>query len=472
MSFTIDKQTQEDLNLLGKFKKNSIINLFNRTCTRKGELLLERMFLLPLTDPDEINKRSRIIQYFQRLHTQFPVPPALYGHVLSYLESSPGSRLGIIAGTISRKISFLTIGDTRYEATCKGIASLMEVLGIVEEFVMKIDEPGSPYREPIDEIKSLYDKKISKLLKKTARSRLSFFRTLYYDSLFRYTYRRQLDRLIQVMSEIDLYISVSDVAREKKLSYATALPGEHHATRIEGLFHPSLSSPVPNSVSIARDRNVIFLTGANMAGKSTFMKSYGIAVYLGHMGFPVPAAEMTFSVLEGMYTSINLPDNLSLGYSHFYAEVLRVKQAAREVGSSKDMLVIFDELFKGTNVKDAFDATVAVTRAFGKWDNCQFIISTHIVEAGEMLRDNGNMQFLYLPTRLEHNRPVYTYKIEQGISGDRHGMRIIRNERIVETIMNTAGMESFPTHKSVKNREENNAKTGPGDKQGIIQPRR
>ena len=105
-------------------------------------------------------------------------------------------------------------------------------------------------------------------------------------------------------------------------------------------------------------------------------------------------------------------------------------------------------------------------------DNCQFIISTHIVEAGEMLRDNGNMQFLYLPTRLEHNRPVYTYKIEQGISGDRHGMRIIRNERIVETIMNTAGMESFPTHKSVKNREENNAKTGPGDKQGIIQPRR
>lgn len=263
--------------------------------------------------------------------------------------------------------------------------------------------------------------------------------------------------MIQLMSEIDVYISVSDVAREQKLSYATALPREHHATQIEGLFHPSLSSPVPNSVSIERDRNVIFLTGANMAGKSTFMKSYGIAVYLAHMGFPVPAAEMTFSVLEGMYTSINLPDNLSLGYSHFYAEVLRVKQAALEVGRSKDMLVIFDELFKGTNVKDAFDATVAVTRAFGKWDNCQFIISTHIVEAGEMLRDNGNMQFLYLPTRLEHNRPVYTYKIEPGISGDRHGMRIIHNERIVETIMSTAGMESFPVHKNVENREESNA---------------
>ena len=103
MSFTIDRQTQEDLNLLGKYKKNSIINLFNRTCTRKGEQLLEHMFMLPLTNPEVINKRSRIIQYFQQLHTHFPIPPSLYGHVLSYLESSSGNRLSTIIGTISRK---------------------------------------------------------------------------------------------------------------------------------------------------------------------------------------------------------------------------------------------------------------------------------------------------------------------------------------------------------------------------------
>jgi DNA mismatch repair protein MutS len=436
MSFTIDRQTQEDLNLLGKYKKNSIINLFNRTCTRKGEQLLEHMFMLPLTNPEVINKRSRIIQYFQQLHTHFPIPPSLYGHVLSYLESSSGNRLSTIIGTISRKISFLATGDNGYETVYKGILSLIEMLGIVEKFVQKIDEPDSPFKKQIEDVKSLYDKKITELVKKPLQTNLSFLQTLYFDSLFRSTYKRKLDRLIQVLSEIDVFISVSDVAREKKLHYATALPREYHSTQIKGLFHPSLVSPVSNSVSIERNKNVIFLTGANMAGKSTFMKSYGIAVYLAHMGFPVPAEKMTFSVLEGMYTSINLPDNLSLGYSHFYAEVLRVKKAAQEVGSSKDMLVIFDELFKGTNVKDAFDATVAVTQAFGKWDNCQFIISTHIVEAGEMLRGNSNMQFLYLPTKLEQNRPVYTYKIEQGISSDRHGMMIIKNERIVETIMN------------------------------------
>ena len=437
MNFTIDKQTQEDLNLLGKFKKNSMINLFNQTRTHKGELLLEKMFLLPLTDTDEINKRSRIIAYFQRVNTGFPIPNALYSDVIAYVESSSGSRIATLFGTIGKKISYLAIGDTTYDAICKGIISLIKMLGVIDRFVKKIDSEDSPYKDRLTEIKNLLtNQTISEILKKPELTKISFLRTLYYDSLFRYTYRRQLDRLIQIISEIDLYISVSDVARSKKLSYAKASPREQHAIRIEGLFHPSLASPVSNSVSIDREKNVIFLTGANMAGKSTFMKSYGIAVYLAHMGFPVPATEMTFSVLEGMYTSINLPDNLSLGYSHFYAEVLRVKQAAKEVGDSKDMLVIFDELFKGTNVKDAFDATVAVTQAFGKWDNCQFIISTHIVEAGDALRDSNNIQFLYLPTKLDNNRPVYTYKLESGISGDRHGMMIINNERIVETIMN------------------------------------
>lgn len=437
MNFTIDKQTQVDLNLLGKFKKNSIINLFNQTRTHKGELLLERMFFLPLTDPVEINNRSHIIHYFQQIKTEFPISNALYSDVISYVESSSGSRFGTVLGTIGKKISYLMIGDNTFDAICKGIISLIKMLSIIDEFVMKIDSEDSPYKEHLDEIKKLLsDEKIADILKKEELMDISFYRTLYYDSLFRYTYRKQFDRLIQIISEIDVYISVSDVARNKNFCYADAMPREQHSARIEGLFHPSLKIPVSNSVSIDRENNVIFLTGANMAGKSTLMKSYGIAVYLAHMGFPVPAVEMTFSVLEGMYTSINLPDNISLGYSHFYAEVLRVKQAANEVGSSKDMLVIFDELFKGTNVKDAFDATVAVTQAFGKWDNCQFIISTHIVEAGDALRDNNNIQFLYLPTKLENNRPVYTYKLETGISGDRHGMMIINNERIVETIIN------------------------------------
>ena len=171
-----------------------------------------------------------------------------------------------------------------------------------------------------------------------------------------------------------------------------------------------------------------------MAGKSTFMKSFGINIYLAHMGFPVAAKDMKFSVKEGIYTSINVPDDLNMGYSHFYAEVLRVKKVAEEVSSGKSLIIIFDELFKGTNVKDAYDATLAVTAAYSEHRNCMFIISTHIIEAGEVLKHQDNLQMLYLPTIMNGNVPTYPYKLESGISSDRHGMMIIENEGILEML--------------------------------------
>ncbi|TKB95230.1 hypothetical protein FA046_16625 [Pedobacter cryophilus] len=172
-----------------------------------------------------------------------------------------------------------------------------------------------------------------------------------------------------------------------------------------------------------------------MAGKSTFMKSFGIAIYLSHMGFPIAAKNMAISVHEGIYTSINVTDNLNAGYSHFYAEVLRVKKVAEEVARGKNLVVIFDELFKGTNVKDAFDATVAVTEAFSELRNCSYIISTHIIEAANELKRLNNFSFVFLPTKMQGTVPIYTYKLEDGVTEDRHGKIIIDNERIIEIIL-------------------------------------
>ncbi len=172
-----------------------------------------------------------------------------------------------------------------------------------------------------------------------------------------------------------------------------------------------------------------------MAGKSTFMKSFGISVYLAHMGFPLAVQEMTFSIRDGLYSSINVADNLNMGHSHFYAEVLRVKKVAEEVSEGKDLVIIFDELFKGTNVKDAYDATLAVSEAFGENRNCAFIISTHIIEVGQELGRCPNFQFAYLPTIMKGSVPTYTYTLQEGITSDRHGMMIIQNEGIIETIL-------------------------------------
>ena len=172
-----------------------------------------------------------------------------------------------------------------------------------------------------------------------------------------------------------------------------------------------------------------------MAGKSTFMKSLGIALFLAHMGLPVPASNMIFSVRDAIYTTINLPDDLGMGASHFYAEVLRIKKIARELSLSKSLFVIFDELFRGTNVKDAYEATIALTTAFAEQRDSMFVVSTHIIEAGDILKQRcENISFVYLPTRLQQGLPVYTYTLEKGITADRHGMVIINKEGILDIL--------------------------------------
>ena len=117
--------------------------------------------------------------------------------------------------------------------------------------------------------------------------------------------------------------------------------------------------------------------------------------------------------------------------------MLRVKKVAQEVRHTQHLIVVFDELFRGTNVKDAYDATVAVAEAFAEIRNCTFIISTHIIEAGDTLRSKcDNINFVYLPTKMDGNKPVYTYTLASGITDDRHGMMIVNNEHIIEILKN------------------------------------
>ena len=97
--------------------------------------------------------------------------------------------------------------------------------------------------------------------------------------------------------------------------------------------------------------------------------------------------------------------------------------------------MIFDELFKGTNVKDAYDATLFLTEAFAENRDSIFVVSTHIVEVGEALRERTrNFHFAYLPTEMRGVNPHYTFRLVPGISRDRQGMTIIENEAILELI--------------------------------------
>ncbi|SFN19085.1 MutS domain III [Chitinophaga sp. YR627] len=418
MSFTADKQTLEDLNLLGRFKPNSIYYLFSKIKTTGGERLLEQMFQQPLIDPDAINKRSATFRYFQERQLSFPISGEQIKLAENYLTMGGGSGLSFIL----RKKLHAFLNDDGYEKLCAGLVATIDVLRTFRDFLQLLPD----YEEAVALRKTLSD--ISWL---DNANDFSIMTVAQYDRQLRHHHQAAMEQVLEGIYQLDVYITVSDVARQRGFHYATALPAFPAVFRTTALRHPALPAGISNPVSLDENANVIFLTGANMAGKSTLMKSIGVALYLAHMGFPVAAADMEFSVRDGLYSSINVPDNLNMGYSHFYAEVLRVKQVAAEVSAGKNLLVIFDELFKGTNVKDAYDATLAVTAAFARYHNCFFVISTHIIEVGDALRQDPGIQFRYLPTILEGAIPRYTYLLREGITSDRHGMTIIENEQIL-----------------------------------------
>ncbi|MPM43325.1 DNA mismatch repair protein MutS [bioreactor metagenome] len=439
MSFITDKQTLADLNILGKYVNNSIFSVFNAVVTPGGEKLLDKFFHEPLDSAETINKRSRLFRFFQAGKYQFSIDDKEFLTAERYLSHTDFSNPLTAWFNMLRIYSLNRIGlDREYKMMRVGLEATVNILKQLKDFLKRIEKSkdSNLYADNCSIVNSIMNNKRLEWIDDVAsENKLSQFLFAKYDHILRYSLKNEMKKILDIIYDIDVNIAVAKVAEERGFCYAEADEKEKNHLFFENVFHPGVKDAVGNNIRFYKDRNVIFLTGANMAGKSTLMKAIGVAVYLAHMGFPVPADEMKFSVKEGMFTSINVPDDLQMGYSHFYAEVLRVKTVAQAVSSNTHLLIIFDELFKGTNVKDAYDATVAITEAFSKKNNSAFIISTHIMEAGETLKEKiGNMQFLFLPTIMRGKVPIYPYKLQEGITNDRHGMIIINNEKILEII--------------------------------------
>ena len=254
------------------------------------------------------------------------------------------------------------------------------------------------------------------------------------DHFFRHTACERIPVLLDIAYQLDVYQSVS--LKGTALGFTYPVIGEDNGVRLtfEGLFHPFIPGGKSNNIAFGPDSNVCFITGTNMAGKSSLLKSIGIAVYLSQLGFPVPAKHMETSAFKCLISTINLADDIEQGHSHFYTEVLRVKQVAEKLNQSKNIFVIFDELFRGTNVKDACDASLAIIAAFAEIKTSFFVISTHIVEVAHELSNIENINFRYMETIFHEGIPKNTYKLKEGITDERLGMWIVKNEKILDII--------------------------------------
>lgn len=422
MLLQTDEQTIDDLRLFARRDQPGIYDIYNNTFTRGGEAMLEQMFRNPLSGSEAIINRAAIISTFATLGTRFPFQPSLLDNIEKYIS--------IVQHHDGQKT---VLGEKEIST---GVMAVIELFHLLKAFVEKgdIEKIGGFALQRKQVLDILNETALQPIFNEKPGTKLSYAAITAFDILVRVRERNKVVEILKFIYLVDVYISVATVANKNKFVFPVVCDGGDVMVDIKGVFHPELKNAVGNSLKMDRNRSVIFLTGANMAGKSTFLRSLSIAVYVAHMGFPVAALSMRFSVMDALYTTINLPDNLGIGASHFYAEVLRVKKVAAELGAGKSVFVVFDELFRGTNVKDAHEGTVAVTQAFARKNKSLFIISSHIVEAADELRQKSNIDFYYLPTKMNGNIPEYTYQIQAGVTDDRHGMIIIKNEGVLDIL--------------------------------------
>jgi len=440
MNFDVDKQTLNDLGIFhNNNSRQSIYNLFSQTNTIGGNEALQEMFNKPLIDPGQIKERIEVFLYIKEHNIEISLNKNDYDFVEFYLKKHYHAKPFSPITRFLERITYAFTNNDDHYVIKTGIESMLSIL---ESLLNYVDALKGDLPKKIKEFRSIilniFQQKeflwLKQLIKKPKHSTADMAKA---DHFFRHLAYEKIKVLLNIGYQLDVYQSVS--ISGKALGFTFPIVNETNVTElsIKGLFHPFIANAKSNDIQFSPDKNVAFITGTNMAGKSSLLKSIGIAIYLSQLGFPVPAKSMVTSVFKVLITTINLADDVEQGHSHFYKEVLRVKQVAEKLNQSKDIFVIFDELFRGTNVKDAYDASLAIIAAFAEVKNCFFVVSTHIVEVAYELASIQNINFRYMETIFEDTNPVNTYKLKEGITEERLGMWIVNNERILEIIKNS-----------------------------------
>ena len=180
------------------------------------------------------------------------------------------------------------------------------------------------------------------------------------------------------------------------------------------LGHPLIANEKRISNNVICRNNIFIISGSNMSGKTTFMRTVGVNLILARAGSFVCAREMNFSQLEVM-TSMRIADNLSEGISTFYAELKRIKGIIEMAKERSEMLFLIDEIFRGTN---SVDRLIGAKNILKKLNDLGAIgiITTHDLELCEIANDYPRIKNYSFSERYTEDEIHFDYKMKNGIS--------------------------------------------------------
>lgn len=433
-----DKTTLNDLSIFNADEEQSIFQHLNFTKTVGGKEWLRHYLSAPLNNIADIAHTQQVIKKISSVQAQWDANPITNGTVMvidrfyetaiDEIPDAPG-----IAGVAMYRI----FSSSDYSLVRYSIKHFVDFLQGMQQITELLADENNPLQLQLllERIQLRLNKAgLQPLLKDADKKDLPKQKMLALGHFFKRRYKEESTELIEIYSRLDAYYSMAIACKKYNFCFPEFIESDVPQISATQLYHPLLYTPVAYDVLLNQQQNFLFLTGANMAGKSTFIKAMGVSVYLAHVGMGVPAQHMQLTLFNGLLSNINVVDNLIQGESYFYNEVQRIKKTIEKINDGKKWLILIDELFKGTNVQDAMKCSSTVIEGLRKMSNSLFILSTHLYEIGDALKVHPNIQFKYFETSVENDQLQFSYQLKDGISNDRLGYLILKREGVVNML--------------------------------------
>ena len=240
-------------------------------------------------------------------------------------------------------------------------------------------------------------------------------------------YLISLKNLSYQISDIDAITSLAVVSDDYKLVRPT-LNEEHIIEIIEGR-HPvvervSKNSYVSNDCIMNSDVNTLLITGPNMSGKSTYMRQLAIIIIMGQMGSFVPAKIANLPIIDKIFTRIGASDDLVSGESTFMVEMNEAKNAI--TGATRDSLILFDELGRGTATYDGMSLAQAILEYVNNNIKCKTLFSTHYHELTKMEEKLNGIKNVHVSASESDGEIVFLHKIKDGSIDKSYGIHVAK----------------------------------------------
>lgn len=234
-----------------------------------------------------------------------------------------------------------------------------------------------------------------------------------------------MQKWLDIIAECEVLSSLAGLTHDFPEWTTPEFSEEAAVFKAEGMAHPLLlSSAVANDLKFEPPRNILLITGSNMSGKSTLLRTAGINLVLAYAGGDVCAQTFKCSLMD-IYTCMRVNDNLEKNISSFYAELMRIKMMVKAVEEGHIIFFLLDEIFKGTNSIDRHTGARVLIK---KLSNGKLLglVSTHDLELGDLEKESPRIKNYHFEEYYNNNQIYFDYKLRPGVSSTRNAAYLMK----------------------------------------------